>query len=113
MSCLELGYMKCLTSRHVTFNETEMASKKTDDIGRSTQVYVEELEQESILIEVEHLNAELHNVDEVEKEVQDAEEIEKTINDYLLARDRSRRVIKPLHRLGYEDFIAFSLIYAS
>lgn len=88
--CLELGYMMCITSRDVVFNEAEMTFKKTDDVGRA-----EELEQEDISVKVEHSDAELHNPDEVEDETLGADEIEETIDDYLLARDRSRRVTKP------------------
>ena len=51
--------------------------------------------------------------DEVQEAVEDAEEVEETIDDYLLARDRSRRVIKPPQRLGYADLIAYALISTS
>lgn len=39
--------------------------------------------------------------------------ISKIFNDYLLARDRSRRVIKLPQRLSYAYLIAFTLISAS
>lgn len=45
-----------------------MAFKKTDDVGRSTKISEEGLEQEEILVEVEHVDFELHNQYEVEEE---------------------------------------------
>src|SRR3954470_16357279 len=94
--CLEPGHRRCIISRDVVFNETEMAFKKTNDVSRSIETSDEELEQVEIPVEVEH-DAELHIPDE-------------TDDDYLLSRDRSRRVIKPPQRLGYADLIAYALI---
>ena len=71
------------------------------------------MEQEEIHVEVEHIDAELHNPYEVEEEGHVADEDEETDNDYLLARYRSRRVIKPPQRLGYANLIAFALISTS
>lgn len=59
---------------------------------------------------MEHVDVELHNPDEVGEEEEVANTFEETGNDYLLARDRSRRVIKPPQRLGYANLVAFSLI---
>ena len=62
---------------------------------------------------MEHVNAELRIPNKVEEEVEDAEEVVETVNDYLLERDRTRRVIKPPHRLGYADLIAYAIISVS
>lgn len=86
-----------------------MAFKKTHDVCRTE----EELEQEEIPVEVEHSDPELHNLDEVANEALGAEETEETVDDYLFARDTSRRIIKPPQRLGYVDLIAFALLSAS
>lgn len=110
---LDSCHRRCITSQDLVFNEVEMAFKKTDDVIRSTEIYVNEMEREDILVEVEHSDAELHNLDEVEEETQVIDEDEETNNDYLLEIDRSRRVIKPPQRLGYADLIAFALISAS
>ena len=87
-----------------------MDFKKTDDVSRSAETSDKELEQGEIPVEVEHSDAELHNPDEVKQEAEDAVEDEETVDDYLQARDRSRRVIKPPQRLGYTDLIAYALI---
>lgn len=86
---------------------------KSDGVGRSKKIFVDELEQEEILVEVEHSDDELYNPNEVEEETQVANEYEVTDNDYLLARDRLKRVINPPQRLDYVDLIAFVLISAS
>src|SRR3954465_5682219 len=89
-----------------------MAFKKTDDVGRSTETSDEEVEQVEIPVEVEHVDAELHIPDEVEEEAEDAE-VEETDDDYLLSRDRSRRVIKAPRSGGYADLTAYALVAAS
>lgn len=74
------------------------------------------MEQESIPFEVEHVDVELRILYQVEEETQDAEDAEEdkeTVNDYMLARDKPRRVIKPPQRLGYADLIAYALISTS
>ncbi|CAL5191740.1 unnamed protein product [Lathyrus oleraceus] len=74
------------------------------------------MEQEEIPVEVKHVDVELRILDQVEEEAQDAEdteEDEETVDDYMLARDRPRRVVKPPQRLGYADLIAYALISAS
>ncbi|XP_050897048.1 uncharacterized protein LOC127103850 [Lathyrus oleraceus] len=78
-----------------------MDFKKTDDVSRSAQIFEEELEHEEILVEEEAQDAE------------DTEEVEETIDEYLLARDRPRRIIKPPQRLGYADLITYALIFVS
>ena len=85
-----------------------MALKKTDDASRNIEIFEEELKREEILID-----AELHNPYEIEEEEEVADEVEETDNDYLLEKDRSRRVIKPPQIYGYADLISFSLICAS
>lgn len=50
-------------------------------------------------------DVELHDPNEVEKDAQVDDKGEKTENDYLLARGKSRRVIKPPQKLGYADLI--------
>lgn len=90
-----------------------MAFKKTDDVGLNAEIYEEELKQEEILIKVEHVDVELHNPDEVEEEAKVVNKVEETDNDYLLARVRSRRVIKPPQRLSYANLIEFALISTS
>src|SRR3954469_4973645 len=73
--CLKPSHKRSIASRDVVFNEAEMAFKKTDDVGRSTETSDEELEQVEIPVEVEHGDIELHIPDEVEEEVEDAEEV--------------------------------------
>lgn len=55
----------------------------------------------------------MHNPNEVEEATQVVDEDEETENDYLLARHKSRRVIKLPQRRGYAYLIAFALISAS
>lgn len=50
---------------------------------------------------MKHVDDEMYNPNEVIEEAQNAGEIEETIDDYLLERDRLRRVIMPSQRLGY------------
>ena len=90
--------MRCITSRNVVFNEPEMTFKKTDGVSRNVQIFEDVLEHEEILVEVDHVDVELCIPDQVEEEAQDAEdieEVEETADDYLLVRDRLRKVIKP------------------
>lgn len=94
--------MRCIKSCDVVFNEAEITFKKTDDASWNTKISVEELEHEEIPVEVEHIDVELHNPNEFEEEAQTIDEDEETNNDYLLARDNARRVIKPPQILGYE-----------
>jgi hypothetical protein len=44
---------------------------------------------------VEHNGVELYNPDEVEEQEQVTDEVDETDNDYMVARDMLRRVIKP------------------
>ena len=90
-----------------------MVLKKIDDVSRSAQIYEEELEQEEILVKVGHVSAELHNPNEVKEEAGVPVIDDETDNDYLLARDRQRRVIKPPQRLSYAYPIIFTLISTS
>ena len=62
---------------------------------------------------MEHSDDELHNPDEVEEQEQVIDENEETDNDYVLARDRLKRVTTTPQRLVYVDLIAFALISAS
>lgn len=55
----------------------------------------------------------MHNTDDIEEETQVANEDVEIDNDYLLARYRLRRIIKPPQRLGYADLIAYALISTS
>lgn len=55
----------------------------------------------------------MHNLNEVWKETQDVVEPDETVDNYLLARDGSRRFIKPPRRLGYADLIVFALIFTN
>lgn len=45
-----------------------MMVKKMDDIGRNAEISKEEIEQEEIPFEVEHIVVELHNPNEVEED---------------------------------------------
>lgn len=103
--CLKPGHRRCITSRDVVLNEAEMTFKKTNDVSRSMKISVEELEQKVFHVEVEHVDVDLHNPYEVEEETQAVDENKETDNDYLLERDKSRRVSKPPQRLGYADLI--------
>lgn len=88
-----------------------MAFKKTEHVSRSAHMYEEEIH-----VEVEHVDDELHILNQVEEETQDVEDTEKDeeiLDDYMLARDRPRRVIKPPQRLMYANLIAYALISAS
>lgn len=64
--CIYPCHGRCITSRDIVFNEAEMEFKKTNDIGRNAEISKEELEQGKILVEVEHVDAKLHNPNEVE-----------------------------------------------
>lgn len=72
MSCLELGYKRCITSHDVVFKTAEMAFKKSNNAGRNAEISEEELEHEEILVEMVHNDAELHNPYEVKEEAHDA-----------------------------------------
>ena len=54
-----------------------MTFKKTDDVSRSAQISEEEIEQEEIPVEVEHVDAELRIPHQVEETTQDVEDTEK------------------------------------
>ena len=49
-------------------NEVKMALRRTDDASRSAQIFEEEIKQEEILVEVQHVDAELRIPDQVEEE---------------------------------------------
>lgn len=55
----------------------------------------------------------MHNLDDVEEEAEVVVEYEETDNDYLLEKDKLRRVIKSPQRLGYPNLVAFALISTS
>ncbi|MCI35537.1 hypothetical protein A2U01_0056758, partial [Trifolium medium] len=62
-------------------------------------------------MKVEHVDAELripYQVEEEAQDVEDTEEVKEIVDDYLLTRDRPKRVIKPHQRLGYADLIAYA-----
>jgi hypothetical protein len=50
-----------------------MTFKKINDVSRSEEISEEEMEQEEILVKVEHVDVKLRILDQVEEEAQDAE----------------------------------------
>ena len=83
---VEPSHKRCIRSQDVVLNETEMYFKKIDDVGRSTKISEEELEHEETLVEVEHIDVELHNLNKVEEEAQHADETKENVDDYLAGK---------------------------
>lgn len=97
----------------MVFNEVETMFKKTDDILQNEKISEKEQDQEEFHVEMKHRDVKVKNQDVVAEEAHDVEANEKIEDDYLLARDRPRRVVKPPHRFGYANFIAYALTTTS
>ncbi|KAH9702699.1 hypothetical protein KPL70_010850 [Citrus sinensis] len=115
--CTEMKPPKCIVSRDVVFNESEMLMKghqkdpakpkggldsqgqhlKVEFKGKSALDYHDEAE------DMERENAE---------DISEASGTHTDIQDYQLARDRQRRVIKTPKRFAYADLIAYALTAA-
>ncbi|XP_062080833.1 uncharacterized protein LOC133785629 [Humulus lupulus] len=91
-----------------------MAYRSRSNEGNSSVSQVTNSELDEFNIEVES-NEKSHE-DQVGNWLQEEEETDEHqqgYDIYLLARDRTRRKIKPPERYGYADLIAFSLVAAS
>ena len=104
--CLEDGFKKCIISRDVIFNEKVMAMKEnvaTDSISKvstSNQIQVD-ISQREI------------NESVTTQATRDETTRRDELDDYLLARDRTRRETKAPERFVYADFTKFALAAAS
>jgi len=112
--CLEDGHKTCIISRDVVFNESEMAYKTTSNTNKGQL----DLAPIKPMVEVEPPDTTQSKQDDnIPHEEECLEEtqpdIEDETNDYLLARDKTRRQIKPPEKVGYADLMAFSLVVAS
>lgn len=97
--CVEKGNEKCIISRDVVFNESDFP-------------YKEKSSEESRL----QLNMDAGDSKHVDSQVLQgltkADHIPPSNNDYLLTRDRQKRISKPPTRFGYADLTAYALIVA-
>ncbi|KAH9767170.1 hypothetical protein KPL71_011175 [Citrus sinensis] len=116
--CIDLKPPKCIISRDVTFNESEILnnSKATE-----SKEYRSEIKPGSIQFQVES-----HEQDMIESEteedagrvadgsdgVQESEPAENENNSYQLVRDRKRRAVRPPKRYAVADLIAYALTAA-
>lgn len=114
--CLEPGYNKCIISRDVIFDETQMA--KLHDYTTSKP----SVSEEKTRFEVELLANQNSRIDHSLTEREEDTEIQTTQpqttqhevqNQYMLARDRQRRQIKLPRRYAQADIVAFALNIAS
>ena len=108
------GHKKCIISRDVVFNESEMAYKTASNTNKGQL----DPAPEKTMFEVEPIDtAQSKQDDNIPPEEECLEgtqpDVEDETNDYLLARDRTRRQIKPPEKFGYVDLMAFSLVAAS
>ncbi|KAH9782240.1 hypothetical protein KPL71_008811 [Citrus sinensis] len=116
--CIDLKPPKCIISRDVTFNESEILNKsKTteskDHISKIrpgiVQFEVESHEQDRTESETE---GDLERVTDGSDVVQESEPAENEDNSYQLVRDRKRRAVRPPKRYTVADLIAYALIAA-
>ena len=116
--CIDLKPSKCIISRDITFNESEILNKsKTTE----SKEYILETRLGSVQFEVESHEqdmTELETEEDVERvadgsdEVQESEPAENESNSYQLLRDRNRRAIRPPKRYAVADLIAYALTAA-
>ncbi|KAH9752684.1 hypothetical protein KPL71_014795 [Citrus sinensis] len=112
--CVDLKPPKCIISRDVIFNESEMLKNQT-----STQSSIQKIPS----AETPHFEVELSKTEDDQNtshtgETQGSDETSAqtlehiSIQDYQLTRDRQKRQIKAPERLGYADLIAYALTAA-
>lgn len=102
---------KKVVSRDVVFNEKQMLNKHVNEERVSPKSKLTmEIDNRNSDVQ-EELGAELQEEDKEDesKEVADQSTVQQE-NTYMLARDRERRTIKPVQRLGFEDTVAFALM---
>ena len=126
--CMDKGHPRVLISRDVVFKESEMYHLK-EDSSKGKAVWT----QESVQLEVESgagsssagrgrpllgsTGAEVERPEhgssgarvKTQGEEQEADIMHLDLQDYLLSRDRERRVSNPLNRVGCADMVAFAL----
>ena len=109
--CTDLSPHKCIVSRDVVFNEQLVLSKEKSVENAEPQSKTDD----TIQFEVEHpankTSSEAADSDEeIAGDVDTSSEHPRPyIEDYHLAKDRERRVIRPPERFGYGDLIAYAL----
>ena len=109
--CTDLSPPKCIVSRDVVFNEQMVHSEKKPVENAEPQNKTDDV----IQFEVEHptmkMFGDASNSDE--KVVGDGDTSSEYprphTEDYHLAKDREKRVIRPPKRFGYADLIAYAL----
>ncbi|KAH9717203.1 hypothetical protein KPL71_021739 [Citrus sinensis] len=116
--CIDLKPPKCIISRDVTFNESEILNKsKTTE----SKEYRSETRHESVQFEVESHEQDMTElvteedagrVADGSDDVQESEPTENERNSYQLVRDRKRRAIRPPKRYAVADLIAYALTTA-
>ena len=113
--CIDLKPPKCIISRDVTFNESEILNQsKTTE----SEEYRSETRPRSVQFEVEsHEKKKTEPVTEEDAgsvvvgsdDVQRSESTKSEGDFYQLVRDRKRRVIRPFKRYAVTDLIAYTL----
>ena len=112
--CVDLKPPKCIISRDVIFNESEMLKNQTSAqstiqkiLGAETPHFEVELSKTEDGKNTSH-TGETQGSDETS--AQTLEHI--SIQDYQLTRDRQKRQVRAPERLGYADLIAYALTAA-
>lgn len=112
--CLEPGHQKCVISRDVTFNETQMGYKhqgnSQDTDGNITdEVTPLEVELSDTGTDDRNTEQQATKAENEEIEQQEADHAD-NLRDYSLTRDRVRRTIHPPTRFGHADLVSYALV---
>ncbi|KAH9718762.1 hypothetical protein KPL71_022343 [Citrus sinensis] len=115
--CTEMKPPKCIVSRDVVFNESEMLMKGHQKDPAKPEGGLDSQGQH-LKVEFKGKSALDYHDEAEDMEREDAEDISEAsgahtdIQDYQLARDRQMRVIKTPKRFAYADLIAYALTAA-
>ena len=111
--CTEMRPLKCIVSRDVVFNESEMLMKKHQkDPGKPEGGL--DSQGQHLMVELKGKSALDYHDEAKDMEREEAEDISETsgthtnIQDYQLAKDRQMRIIKTPKRFAYADLIAYA-----
>ncbi|KAH9670747.1 hypothetical protein KPL70_017094 [Citrus sinensis] len=115
--CTEMKPPKCIVNRDVVFNKSEMLMKEHQKDPAKPKGGLDSQGQH-LKVEFKGKSALDYHDEAEDMEREDAEDISEAsgthtdIQDYQLARDRQRRVIKTPKRFAYADLIVYALTAA-